>query len=473
MSDLPELFSGVTVSQGVFVGKKHVVALPQGLHEVRTNDDGKNELVPIANFVPIITEDRRLDDGDDSGDMAGEFRVEVFHLGRWSEVWVPAVLFDRLDWVTTEVGPSAVVYPRQGDLLKASARLLSSQTFGGQIPRVVVPRHLGWWEGHDDGVVYLHASGAIGADGPVLGVEAALPGDFSRYQLPVVADQEALRAAISSTFDLLNAAPDTIMFPLLGAVARAPLGEANLSVFLVGRTGTRKTSLAALCQQFYGPDMDADHLPASWSATANALEEQAFVAKDALLVVDDFVPRGSQREVSDLHSKAERLFRAVANHAGRARLTSDAKIRPTHPPRALVLATGEDFPRGQSLLARLLCLEVAPGGVRLDKLTVAQTHANRGDYALAMAGFVQWVAARRDNIGPIQGALVPPERRAFLAHASHPFTAGIASQLGFGFQMWCQYSVEMGAIDKVERDDLVTRAFGIRSGADRPRSCPS
>ena len=39
--------------------------------------------------------------------------------------------------------------------------------------------------------------------------------------------------------------------------------------------------------------LDARHLPASWAATPNALEGLAFLAKDAVLVVDDFNPTGA------------------------------------------------------------------------------------------------------------------------------------------------------------------------------------
>ena len=55
-------------------------------------------------------------------------------------------------------------------------------------------------------------------------------------------------------------------------------------MFLAGRTGTFKTTLAALCQQHFGADMDAGCLPANFASTANALESLAFAAKDALIV---------------------------------------------------------------------------------------------------------------------------------------------------------------------------------------------
>src|SRR5205807_5268138 len=102
-------------------------------------------------------------------------------------------------------------------------------------------------------------------------------------------------------------------------------------------------------------------LPANWSSTGNALEAQAFTAKDALLVVDDFAPQGSAADVQRYHREADRLLRGQGNGAGRQRMKADATLRPAKPPRGLVLSTGEDTPRGQSLRARMLVVEVSPG----------------------------------------------------------------------------------------------------------------
>src|SRR6185436_13476176 len=112
--------------------------------------------------------------------------------------------------------------------------------------------------------------------------------------------------------------------------------------------------LAALAQQHYGAGMDSRHLPASWSSTGNSLEGLAFAAADALLVVDDFAPGGTTADVARMHREADRLLRAQGNRSGRMRMRADATLRPPKPPRGIILSTGEDVPRGQSLRARLL-----------------------------------------------------------------------------------------------------------------------
>src|SRR5271167_1235226 len=102
-------------------------------------------------------------------------------------------------------------------------------------------------------------------------------------------------------------------------------------------------------------------MPGSWASTANFNEVLAFIAKDALLVIDDFRPGAAERR--RLEGEADRLLRAAANGAGRGRLQSDTSLRPAHPPRALILSTGEEKPSGESLIARMFLVEVTPGDI--------------------------------------------------------------------------------------------------------------
>src|SRR5262245_64062034 len=95
-----------------------------------------------------------------------------------------------------------------------------------------------------------------------------------------------------------------------------------------------------------------------------------------------------------MHRDADRLLRAQGNRSGRQRMRADTSLRPAKPPRGLLISTGEDVPRGQSLRARMLILDVAPGAVDWKKMTACQEDAAASIYGQAMAGFVQWLATR-------------------------------------------------------------------------------
>ena len=140
--------------------------------------------------------------------------------------------------------------------------------------------------------------------------------------------------------------------------------------------------------------MDSGHLPAHFESTAGALEELAFLAKDALMVVDDFVPTGTGDGA--LHALAERIFRSAGNHQGRNRLNGWS-LDSARPPRALLLATGEDLPRGHSLQARLLTIPIGPGDVDRDCLSRCQKAASEGHLAMAMGAFLSWLASRYEE----------------------------------------------------------------------------
>ena len=84
----------------------------------------------------------------------------------------------------------------------------------------------------------------------------------------------------------------------------------------------------------------------------------AFQAKDALLVIDDFKPlSGNDR----IHQSADRVLRGSANGSGRGRMRSNLSLRAPHPPRAMIVSTGEVAFRGESLTGRVFTVELDEG----------------------------------------------------------------------------------------------------------------
>ena len=301
--------------------------------------------------------------------------------------------FAGMGWVTTAWHGEAVVYAGQGvrDHLRAAVELLSADRI-----RRTEYAHTGWRR-IGNAWLYLHGAGALGPDGAAADIVVSLPDPLAGFRLPDPPTGKGLAAAIRASLALLHGlAPDPIAFPLVGAVYRAALGDAagpiDLALHLAGPHGAGKSELAALCQQHYGPAMDRLHLPGGWSSTANATEGLAFTAKDALLVVDDYAPRGAAGDRQRLERDADRLLRAQGNRAGRQRMNRDGSLRPARPPRGLILSTGEDTPPGQSLRGRMLILEVSKGDVPLTRLTPHQNAAGAGLFAQALAAFLHWLA---------------------------------------------------------------------------------
>src|SRR5262249_6143903 len=331
---------------------------------------------------------------DDGAEIQLRFALAAQLKGTTHCFEIPAAQFAGMSWVTAQLGAMAIVMP--GMTLKDHARA-AIQLLSPQVDYRRVYTHLGW-RNIGEAWCYLHAGGAIGALGAVEDITVAPGQAFAAYHLPAPPDEEAARAAIRASLRLLDVAPDAVTIPVYAALWRAVLGNVDCSVHLVGPTGHGKSEIAALVQQHWGAAMDARHLPASWLSTGNALEGIAFQAKDAILVVDDFCRAGVKTDTARQHKEADRLLRAQGNRSGRQRMRADSTLRPAKPPRGLILSTGEDTPRGQSLRARMLIVDVAPGMLQWDTLTGCQEQAAASVYAQALAGFVQWLAPRYGEI---------------------------------------------------------------------------
>jgi hypothetical protein len=410
---------------------------------------------PLTTFTATIMGQVVEDDGAETRRL---LEIEATVRQRTYRFQVLAGQFGGMTWPMEHLGAGAALWPGFGIREHARAAI---QFLSGDPPERRVYAHLGWRE-IGGTWYYLHAGGAIGPVGPVDGVEVALPPDLQSYQLPEPPTGTALAESIWASLDLLEVAGDLVTVPVYCSLWRATLGGCDSGLHLVGHTGGGKTELAALALQHFGAGLDARHLPGSWLSTDNALETLAFVAKDTLLVVDDFCPTGSQYDIQSLHRKADRLFRGQGNTAGRGRLRADGTLRPTRPPRGMLLSTGEDVPRGQSLRARLIVVEVPQNGIGAvdwQKLTDCQGKAAAGRYAQAMAGFLRWLAPRyRDLQRDLRSEISTLREQAYQS-GQHRRTPDIVANLAVGFHYFLTFAQEVGGLGQAEAAELWQRCW--------------
>jgi len=352
----------------------------------------------------------------------------------------------------SKLGVNRVV---RGSRFREEAKLAIHECSEGAEERRVF-RHTGWRQLDNGKWVFIHAGGAIGADGPTEGVHSQIDGPLALYGLGEPIEDDDLPDAVNEYLTMMLAvAPPEIMLPLMAAVYRAVFGDVDFSMNILGPTGKGKSQVAALGQQHFGSGMDDGHLPGSWSSTDNALEETAFLAKDSLLVIDDFKPQGSHGRNNQMHHKADRVLRGAANGAGRNRMRQDTTLRPPHPSRAMILSTGEEPFRGQSLNARVLTLEIGEGDVDWEALTIAQEHAANGLPADVMASFISFLAADYDDCQTrfldYTDELIDCARGD--APGSHKQTPGQIGSLAAAWEMFLEFAVHVGALTAKERPE--------------------
>lgn len=419
----------------------------------RETQQGLSETV-LCNFSAIISTEIFLDDGVEP---SRHYEIATCLKGREECCSIPAAQFAGMNWVTEKIGAEAIIAP--GSSIRDRCRH-AIQVLSGQVERKRVYVHSGWRK-TDDEWVYLHNGGAIGATGTKPGIEVRLREELSPFVLPEPPEGEELAVAVRTSLKLLNLTPghDEIVFPLFASIFAPVTLQVDFGLQLVGPTGEGKTELAAQAQQHYGAGFNSRRLPGSWLSTGNALEDLAFVAKDALLVIDDLAPVGSAQDVSRLHRDANRIFRAQGNRQGRGRMRSDGSIRAQRPPRGLLLSTGEDVVRGQSGQARTLIIELSHGDLCWSLLTQLQRRAAEGVYTQTMAGYVRYLAPRYEQIQANSRAEIVRLREAATQSGQHRRSPEIIAQLFYALQNFLAFAADCQAISSAQRTQLEERAW--------------
>lgn len=428
--------------------------------EVTHTREGDTAHRPLCNFDARIVGEVVADDG--SGEDRGELEVDgTLADGRpLGVVRVPLGQFGAMNWPLALYGARAIVAAGMGskDKLREAMQHLS-----GDVPRRRVYQHTGWTR-IDDDWVYLSASGGIGPDGVVGGVEVELTGTLARIALPAPPSGDRLAEAVRASLALWDVTPARVGAPLLGTVYLAVLREAlageppDFATWLYGPSGVLKSEEAALAQAHYGPTFARTTLQ-TFKTTANALERLTFGAKDALLVVDDYHPAQSQREAQEMATVVTRLLRGVGNGAGRSRMKPDTNLRPDLPPRCVVLATGERLPDGHSTAARMFPLTVEPGDVDLAALTAAQN--DRGLLSEAMAAYVQWLAGRMDELRSTLPARFVALRSQGQAPGAHLREPSQVAYMHLALETWLGFVVEVGVLTRAEGDAKLEEAWRV------------
>lgn len=426
-------------------------ATEDGLVQLKQTKEGEVPVL-LTNFTARIVTDVARDDG---AEVRRSFEIEARHHKRVYRFEVSAPRFAGMNWVTEKLGATAVL--SAGFSIRDHARA-AIQFLSDSVRSLTLYTHLGWrliagqW-------CYLHAGGAIGPNGPVPEIETDLPQQLRLYHLPVpVAGDEQVRA-IRASLRIVDLLPDPVTVPVYGAIWRAVLGPSDHSVHLLGATGEGKSEFGARAQQHFGPGLDARHLPAAWSSTANSLEVIAFSAMNALLTIDDFAPEGTTFDIQRQHREAARLLRAQGNNAGRGRLRPDGELRPSKWPRGLILSTGEDVPGGQSVRARNFVLEVPAGGMDWDLLSRCQDDGAEGLYAQAMTGFLVWVAGRYEELTELRPRRLQELRSLATASGQHRRTPGIVADLALGLETFLRFARDVGALSEAEALALWERGW--------------
>ena len=340
----------------------------------------------LCNFTAYIVNEVLFDDGVGT---SRTMRIGGVHASgrKLPEIEVTASEFKKMDWVLERWGADCIIEPVPRAAERICAAIQSTATF----ENTKDVYYKTGWKNIDGKWDYL-LPGAGKHD-------VRLFGKLSRYEMAKDWSKSDLQTVWLMMKDKLIATK-AIVWTLIALVFLTPLNEflnqvlymPKFVLYLIGRTGTRKSTLAALFLSFFGRFNSSD-LPLSFRDTANSIMYNSFSLKDVLTCIDDFHPSG-RKEAAKLTETAQLIMRGYGDRIGRGRLKSDSTPMESRPPQGNAIITAEQAPDiGESGTARYFCLELRDGMIDLHNLSKFQREAEKGTLRGCMLAYTEWIKA--------------------------------------------------------------------------------
>ena len=422
--------------------------------------------VKLADFVPVMRSEITLDDGADQRKL---FRVSGTYKDGTvlPEQIVSADEMQSMKWLLQRWGQYGAVIPRQNVLGKISHAILLTKQ---EVRNETVFLQTGWRE-FPDGFDFLMPNENV------TDKKVELQGKLERYRFTVPCEKDDLiflSAMLEDSF-----APQRSMLPMLALTFLCPLNhflkmagyEPKFVVIIIGKTGSRKSSLAAVFCSFYG-NFTASDLPMSFHDTANSILADIYYLKDVLTCIDDFHPSGMYKE-QEMREIAQCISRYYGDRSGRGRMNSRLEKEHSKPPMGNAIVTSEStLGLCESGEARYFYLELDESDIVLNDFSEYQKLARQNVLSGMMMRYVDWIKQKyldnTDAFAVLLREKFESYREMFIRKLSecgiktHTRTPDMLAHLKIGLEFLLEFLVDSGQIGA---DDLqkYTDVFDERS----------
>jgi len=424
-----------------------------------------NKIMNLADFVPVPVEETLYDDG-----RTPERYFTIKAMKQNGEVLptvqVKASTMTSMSWVEQCWGFRANIEPP----IQSKKDYLRHVIFalGAKIAKKrTVYTHTGW-RLIDGQYFYLYHKGAIGAEN----VSVELEGNLKAYNMETQAE---LSEGIKTVIELFQVAAPKIMYPLMAITFLSPLNEffrqegcePAFLLYLLGRTQTKKSTVAALMLSFFG-NFTSSNLPSSFKDTENAIEKKGYALKDILTVIDDFHPVTHYRDKQNMERIAQSLARGYGDRTARERLCADITLRAGYPPRGNAIITGEDFPNiGQSGSARNFIIELGVNDIpNSEVLNDVQERARDGCLIAFMRSYIEWLIPQANKLPErLRKMFLNYRQKAISENISgYGRTGDIIAWLQIGMEYLIDFLFDTGAIDQKAAIETKANAWKVFYG---------
>ena len=349
---------------------------------LKSEKGGEPYFVKLCNFVPFIASQLIVDDGADT-----KVRVEIggfdFRGRPLQTITVPDEKFNSLDWVRNNWGYEFNL--ETGQTVKDRIRYFLQAT-AVQADKKKVYAATGWKRINGQWEFLMPGDEAH---------TVCLEGRCGVYGFHRDANLDAVIKSLSLPYAV---APRNVVMPLVAFAFLSPLNsflkkaqyEPKTVLMLCGKTGSKKSTLAALVCSFFGR-FSTTELPLSFRDTANSIIRQSFALKDVLTVIDDYHPSAG-KDAAQMNASAQMIFRAYGNRVGRGRLNANSEPMTDRYPQGNAIITAEFLPDvGESGTARFISLELGRDDVNNDELSHYQQLAADGVLSSCMFQYTEWI----------------------------------------------------------------------------------
>ena len=347
---------------------------------------GCEEQIFICNFVPYIVSEIICDDGLE---VSRRYEAEGIdkHGKPLPRITITEKEFANMDWVRNKWGLVCNIAPDSS----APKRLrYAMQETAEHAEKKYIYLTTGWHKINGKWNYLMPGDKKYTVE---------LPGRLAGYSFCRENDKEALKMVTV----LLNiAAPERVMYPLVAYAFLSVMNtflkkaghEPKTIMMLLGKTGSKKSTLAALILSFFGTFSVTD-LPMSFRDTANSIELFMYYLSDALTCVDDLHPVKTI-EKSKMFSLLQMICRLIGNRSPRGRLNSNCEWRKDRIPKCNAIVTAEFLPDvGESGTARFIPLRLNHGDIDNKGLTLIQDIAADGGLSSVMYQFTEYLKVTR------------------------------------------------------------------------------
>ncbi|MBQ8842374.1 MAG: DUF927 domain-containing protein, partial [Ruminiclostridium sp.] len=238
----------------------------------------------ISNFIPFPVEEITYADGynEERYYILSAYLLNDDNVSLLPHIKVKASAFGNMSFIIEQWGLSPMLFPPMNSK-KDHIRYIINK-LGSFATKRKVYIHTGW-QLCDNKYCYLTNGGAIGDNN----ISVEMDGRLGKYTINYTAETEVKKKALEA---LLSLSDKSIIYPLISITFLSPLNEffrqcghePAFILYLLGRTQSKKSTLAALFLSFFG-NFTSSTLPCSFKDTLNALEKKCFYLKDILTVI--------------------------------------------------------------------------------------------------------------------------------------------------------------------------------------------